>query len=95
MQTDRRLVQHVEDAAQIRAELRREADALRLAAAECLRGTVQREVIEPDIAHEVQALVESPAECPPRSSSAAAELQLRSPRRRRSPAESATISSIV
>ncbi len=56
VQPDRRLIQYIQDAAQRRAELRREADALRLAAGKRLRGAAEREVIEADFFHEPQAL---------------------------------------
>ena len=46
VQTDRRLVQHVHDAGQPRADLRREPDPLRLAAGERLRRAVEREIVE-------------------------------------------------
>ncbi len=49
VQADRRLVQHVHDAGQPRADLRREPDALRLAAGERLRRAVEREIVEPDV----------------------------------------------
>ena len=42
MQADGRLVEDVADAAQVRAELRREPDALRFAAGERRRGAVER-----------------------------------------------------
>ena len=48
VQADRRLVEDVAHAAQVGAELRREPDALRLAARERRRGAVEREVAEPD-----------------------------------------------
>ena len=54
MQTDRRLVEDVHHAGEARADLRRKPDALRLAARERLRRTVQRQVIEPDIVQELQ-----------------------------------------
>ena len=56
MQSDGRLVQNVKNAAQIRAELRRQTNALRLAAAQGLRRTPEREIAEPDIFHEPEAL---------------------------------------
>ena len=55
MQADRRLVEHVADAAQVRAELRRQPDALGLAARERRRGAVEREVAEADVAQERRA----------------------------------------
>src|SRR5438477_7953821 len=56
MQTDGWLVQNVEDAAQIRAELGSQSNALRFAAAQCFGGTPEREITEPNIFHEEQAL---------------------------------------
>ena len=57
MQADGRFVQHVKHAAQIRAELRRQADALRFAAAQRLRRTPEREITEPDVFHEAKPLL--------------------------------------
>ena len=54
MQADRRLVQHVEDAGEARADLRGEADALALAARQRARRARQRQVVEPDVAQEHQ-----------------------------------------
>jgi hypothetical protein len=48
MQADGGFVEHVADALQVAAELRREADALRLAAAQGRRAAVEREVAEAD-----------------------------------------------
>ena len=56
MQTDRRLVEHVERVDETRAERVGEADALRLAAGERARGAIQREVVEPDVAEEANAI---------------------------------------
>src|SRR5439155_24377678 len=56
MQADGWFVQNVEDAAQIRAELGRQSNALRFAAAQCLGGTPEREITKPDIFHEEQPL---------------------------------------
>ena len=42
MQADRGLIEHVAHALQVRAQLGREADALRLAAGEGRRGTIER-----------------------------------------------------
>ena len=46
VQTDRRLVEHVEHAGQARADLRRQADALRLATRQRRRRAAQAEVVE-------------------------------------------------
>ena len=58
VEADRRLVEDVEDAGQAGADLRREADALALAAAQCARLAVEVQVIEPDIVQEAEALVD-------------------------------------
>ncbi len=55
MQADGRLVQHVAHALQVAAELRRQADALRLAAREARRGAVQAQVAQPHFLQELQA----------------------------------------
>ncbi len=52
VQADRRLVQHVHHAGQPGADLRREPDALRLAAGERLRRAVERQVVEADVVEE-------------------------------------------
>ena len=56
MQADRRLVQHIQHARESAADLRREADALHLAAGERGAWTVQREIVEPDIVQKLQPL---------------------------------------
>src|SRR5207249_132127 len=55
MQPDRGLVEDVHDAGQARSDLRREPDALRLAAGKRLRGAVQRKVVEADVVQELEA----------------------------------------
>src|SRR5439155_1264036 len=55
MEADRRLIQDVEHAHQLRADLRREPDALALAAGERRRAAVERQVIEPDVDQEAEA----------------------------------------
>ncbi len=55
VQADGRLVEHVAHALQVAAELRREADALRLAARERRRGAVERQVAEADLLEELEA----------------------------------------
>ena len=55
MQPDGRLVQHVQHAAQLRPDLRRQADALRFAAGKRGRGTLQAQVIQPHRARETPA----------------------------------------
>ena len=54
VQADGRLIEHVADALQVRAELRGEADALRLAARERRRGAVELQVAEADALEELQ-----------------------------------------
>ncbi len=54
VQADRRLVEDVEDADEARADLRREPDALRLAARERARRPVEREVVEADVEQEAE-----------------------------------------
>ena len=56
MQPDRRLIENIENAAQIRAKLRGETDPLRFAAAQGFRGTAQRQITEPDVLHEAKTL---------------------------------------
>ena len=56
VQPDARLVQDVEDARQVRAQLGREPDPLRLAAREGLRRPVERQVAQAHVVHELQAL---------------------------------------
>ena len=60
MQTDRRLIEHVKHAAQIRAELRRQTNPLRLAAAQRFRRTTEREIAEADVFHEIEGAAEFP-----------------------------------
>src|SRR5256886_13518493 len=55
MQADRGFVQDVAHAAQVRAELRSQADALRLAAGECRRRAVERKVGEAHLSQERKA----------------------------------------
>ena len=55
VQADGRLVEHVADALQVRAELRRQPDALRLAARERGRGAVEREVAQAHFLEEFEA----------------------------------------
>src|SRR5262245_16280628 len=55
MQADGRLVQHVADALQVRAELRGEADALRFTARKRRRRTIQREIAETHALQEFQS----------------------------------------
>ena len=54
MQTDGRLVEHVEHADQTGADLGGQPDALRLTAGERARGTLQRQVLQPDVEQEAQ-----------------------------------------
>src|SRR5690606_13565514 len=69
VQADRGFVQHVEHAGETGADLGGEPDALRLAPGERLGGTIERQVVEPDVVQEAQpvddlardALAEHPA----------------------------------
>ena len=56
VQADGRLVKHIEHAAQARADLRREADALRFAAGKRGGGTVESEIAEPHVEKKIEAL---------------------------------------
>ena len=62
MQADGGLVEHVEHAAQARADLRGEADALAFAAGERGGVAVEREIAEPDGVEEFEALDDLAAE---------------------------------
>ena len=55
MQSDRGLIEHVEYAAQLRPDLGRQPDALRLAARECRRRTLQAEIIQAHSRKEFEA----------------------------------------
>ena len=57
MKPDGGLVEHVKNAAQIRAELRGQTDPLRFAAAQRLRGPPERKVAQADVFHEMQSLL--------------------------------------
>ena len=56
VEPDRRLVEDVEDADELRADLRREPEALRLAARQRLRRAVELEVADADVLEEHQPL---------------------------------------
>src|SRR6266540_476258 len=56
VQADRGLVEHVHHAGQSRTDLAREADALPLAARERLGGALERQVIQPDVDQELEAV---------------------------------------
>ena len=58
VESDRRLVEDVEHADELRADLRREPDALRLAARERARGAVERQVADADVVQERQPLAD-------------------------------------
>ena len=58
VQADRRLVQHVEHAGQARADLRGQADALALAAAQCAGGAREREIVQADVEQERQPVAD-------------------------------------
>ena len=55
MQADRRLVKHVKHAAQLGADLRRQADALRFTAGERGGRAVEAEIVQPDGGEKLQA----------------------------------------
>src|SRR5581483_9095084 len=54
MQSRRRLVEHVDDAEQIRADLRREAEALQLARRKRRRAPLQRQIAEAEIEEDLE-----------------------------------------
>ena len=58
VQPDRRLVEDVEDADELRADLRREPQPLRLAARQRLRGAVELEVADADVGEEGEPLAD-------------------------------------
>ena len=58
MQADGRFIKHIQDAAQIRAELGGKPDALGLATAERVGAAIKLQVAEADLAHEAQALLD-------------------------------------
>ena len=58
VQPDRGLVEHVEHAGQPRADLRRQPDALALAARQRARVARQRQVVEPDVVEEAEPLAD-------------------------------------
>ena len=55
VEADRRLVEDVQDAHQARPDLRREPDALRLAAGQRRRRPIDGQVVEPDVDQEAEA----------------------------------------
>jgi hypothetical protein len=64
MQSDRRLVQHIQHAAQLRADLRCQTNALPFTTAQGRRRTVQRDIAQPDRVQKSQPLgnfLENPA----------------------------------
>ena len=58
VQADGRLVQHIQNPGQPRADLGCQPDALRLAARQRGRGAAQRQVVQPDIDQELQPLLD-------------------------------------
>ena len=58
VQADRRLVEHVEHAGQVRADLRRQADALPFAARQRRGAAAEREVADADVVEEAQAIAD-------------------------------------
>ena len=63
MQADRRLVEHVQHAGQVRADLRREPDALPFAARQRRGAAAERQVADADVVQEPQRAPESRAGC--------------------------------
>ena len=82
VEADRRLVEDVEDAHELAADLRREPDALRLAARERRRRAREREVADPDVVQEAEAVADLLEDLPRDLQLARRRLQLR----RRTPA---------
>ena len=64
VQADGRLVEHVEHAGEVGAELGGEPDALGLAAGERLGGPVERKIAEADVIEETSGAPQSAARCP-------------------------------
>ena len=60
VQADRRLVEHVQHAGQVRADLRREPDALAFAARQRRRAAAERQVADADVVQEAQPLLNLP-----------------------------------
>ena len=58
VEADRRLVEDVEDADELRPDLRRQPEPLRLSAGERLRGTVQLQVADADVGEEREPLAD-------------------------------------
>src|SRR3546814_6937985 len=58
MQPDRGLVENVKDAGEPRADLRRESDALALAAGQRAGGSAEGQIFQPDVAQETEPLVD-------------------------------------
>ena len=58
MQADGRLVENIQNAAQPRADLRGQADALGFAAGERGRGTVEAQVVQPDFGEELKTVAD-------------------------------------
>ena len=65
VEPDRRLVEDVEDADELRPDLRREPEPLRLAARERLRRAVELEVADADVLEEHQPLAHLLEDAPP------------------------------
>ena len=57
VQADGRFIQHVKNTAQLRSDLRRQPDTLRLAAGKRDRRTIQAQVIQTDCQQEFQAVL--------------------------------------
>ena len=57
VQADRRLVEHVQHAGQVRADLRRQPDALSFAARQRRRAAAERQVADADVVQEAQPIL--------------------------------------
>ena len=60
VQADRRLVEHVQHAGQVRADLRRQPDALPFAARQRRGAAAERQVADADVVQEPQPLLNLP-----------------------------------
>ncbi len=79
VEADRRLVEDVEHAHQLRADLGGEADALALAARQAARHAVERQVVEPDRDQEAETVADLAQDLVGDGPLAAAERQLEEP----------------
>ena len=58
VQADRRLVEHVQHAGQVRSDLRRQPDALALAAGERRGAAAERQIADADVVEEMQPIAD-------------------------------------